>query len=359
MTGMGLDEAVEELYGSPLPEFVARRNALVAQAKATGAAELARTIGALRKPTVSAWALNQLARHRPHHLDQVAELAEAMRAAQQSLDATAMKTLAPQRLQLLDEAAAWATSVARDAGVTLSAAAIREVRETVVAALASTEATAAVVSGQLTRALSYAGFGEVDLHDALARPLHAVPDLPAAQRHRSRPAGAERRPVGQPPLVQLLAVPSPQLPAPAEPAPPTPSTEAPARPAETSARSEQESARSEQESARSEQESARTEQESARTEQESARAEQESARAEADRAEHRLAEVVTRRGVLAGSLELAETRVASLTRELGAARAARDAAEAALGALDAEVLVAERTARRARAQRAALEPDAD
>ena len=42
-------------------------------------------------------------------------------------------------------------------------------RATAVAALADEGAGTAVSSGQLTRALSYSGFGEVDLSEAVAR----------------------------------------------------------------------------------------------------------------------------------------------------------------------------------------------
>ena len=61
-------------------------------------------------------------------------------------------------------------------GAALSAAASRDAADTFVAALASPDATAAVVSGRLTRTLSYAGFGDVDLSEATARPLRALPD---------------------------------------------------------------------------------------------------------------------------------------------------------------------------------------
>jgi small-conductance mechanosensitive channel len=47
------------------------------------------------------------------------------------------------------------------------------VRETFIAALATTPAAEAVGSGQLTRALSYAGFGDVDLSEATAAPAPA------------------------------------------------------------------------------------------------------------------------------------------------------------------------------------------
>jgi hypothetical protein len=48
------------------------------------------------------------------------------------------------------------------------------VRDTAVAALASLQATEAVASGRLTRALAYSGFGEVDLVGAVARTATGV-----------------------------------------------------------------------------------------------------------------------------------------------------------------------------------------
>jgi hypothetical protein len=62
-----------------------------------------------------------------------------------------------------------ATDTVAEAGRTLSAAAQQDVRATAIAALADERASAAVTSGQLTRALSYSGFGEVDLDEAVAR----------------------------------------------------------------------------------------------------------------------------------------------------------------------------------------------
>jgi hypothetical protein len=55
-----LESAAAELYALPPGEFTARRSALAAQAREAGAAGDAKTIAALRRPTVSAWLVNQL-----------------------------------------------------------------------------------------------------------------------------------------------------------------------------------------------------------------------------------------------------------------------------------------------------------
>jgi hypothetical protein len=51
---------VEALFRVPLDDFVAARNALAARLKAAGRPEEASTVKALRKPSATAWALNQV-----------------------------------------------------------------------------------------------------------------------------------------------------------------------------------------------------------------------------------------------------------------------------------------------------------
>lgn len=55
------DSHIDELYAAPLDEFVARRNQLVRSAKTTGDVDAADDLKALKKPSVSAWVVNQLA----------------------------------------------------------------------------------------------------------------------------------------------------------------------------------------------------------------------------------------------------------------------------------------------------------
>jgi hypothetical protein len=69
-----LDRELDELYGLPLGEFTTARNELAKRLEKAGQKAEAERVGALAKPTVSAWAVNQLARR---ERDRVHELLEA------------------------------------------------------------------------------------------------------------------------------------------------------------------------------------------------------------------------------------------------------------------------------------------
>lgn len=188
-----LDEAVDELYVLAPSDFLAARTRLAAAAKAAGDTAVAAAITALRKPTLAAWAVNVMARRRPDDLDRLAELAADLRDAQHQLDGPRMTALARSRTTLVDELVATLSGVVSEAGGRLTPAAARDAGATFVAALASPAATEAVVSGRLTRALEYAGFGDVDIRDATARPLRLVPSPVAPTspvRSRDRHSGA-------------------------------------------------------------------------------------------------------------------------------------------------------------------------
>ena len=170
---MDLDEAVGELYGLHPDEFLPARKGLAAKAKAGKEAGLAKAIESIRKPTAAAWAINQLVRERPDDMERLVELASGLHEAQEKMDGAAMKTLGRERTTLIDELVRATAEVAKEGGGSLSMPVANQVRETFVAALATTAAAEAVGSGQLTRALSYAGFGDVDLSEATAAPAPA------------------------------------------------------------------------------------------------------------------------------------------------------------------------------------------
>ncbi|WP_406832670.1 hypothetical protein ABEG17_07555 [Pedococcus sp. KACC 23699] len=164
-----LAEALRAVYGASPADFMAVRKELAAAAKADGDAAGAKAIGALRKPSTAAWAVNLLARQDPDLVRELVDLGVRMRGAQARLDTATLTSLRPERDRVVAAVVGAATAMVGDAGRTLSAAAQDDVRGTVTAALADEEASAAVTSGQLTRALSYSGFGEVDLSEAVVR----------------------------------------------------------------------------------------------------------------------------------------------------------------------------------------------
>ncbi|MEO5983251.1 MAG: hypothetical protein ABIQ13_13150 [Pedococcus sp.] len=185
-TSAHLAQALRAVYGASPTDFMAVRKELAGAARADGDAAGAKAIGALRKPSMAAWAVNLLAREAPELVEELVELGGRMRGAQARLDTATLTSLRPDRDRVVAEVVAAAAALVADAGRTLSASGQDDVRGTVIAALADEQASTAVTSGQLTRALSYSGFGEVDLSEAVVRTssgsiLSVVRDRPGAQ----------------------------------------------------------------------------------------------------------------------------------------------------------------------------------
>jgi hypothetical protein len=83
ITSMANDD-VAALYRQPIEGFIAARDALVAQLRERGHAEDAASVKALRKPTVPAWAIDQLAHLDPAGIAQLLDAGAEVRAAQQA-----------------------------------------------------------------------------------------------------------------------------------------------------------------------------------------------------------------------------------------------------------------------------------
>jgi hypothetical protein len=181
-----LDSAAEELYGLPADDFAEHRSRLAAQAKAAGDKALAASIGKLRKPVLAAALVNELVRSEPAELDELSDLGEQMRTAHRELRGPELRTLSEQRQNLLHRLTELVRETAERNGRTVTEPVLTQVRGTFEAAIADEAAEAAVLSGRLTTVLSYTGFGEVDVTDAVAAPVR--------RRHlRSVPAGADAK----------------------------------------------------------------------------------------------------------------------------------------------------------------------
>jgi hypothetical protein len=164
-----LAAAMRSLYAVTPEEFMAERKRVVAEAKSAGHVDEATELGRMRKPSTAAWALNLLAREAPDVVERLADLGGRMRAAQGRMDTATLTSLRPERDAVVDEFGRTAARLVGEVGRTVSPAAQQDIRATAIAALADEQAMAAVASGQLTRTLSYSGFGEVDLAEAVVR----------------------------------------------------------------------------------------------------------------------------------------------------------------------------------------------
>ncbi|WP_130011611.1 hypothetical protein [Serinicoccus sediminis] len=161
-----LREAVSAVYAVPPAEFVATRKEWVARLRSQGRRDLATQVGALRKPSVSAAAVNALVRAEDPAAERLREVGARLRHAQSAMDVTGLQELRAERDTVLAD---WVAAARRHAPAPLTAGGESEVRDTGVAALAGADATEVVLGGTLTRALAYSGFGEVDVADAVAR----------------------------------------------------------------------------------------------------------------------------------------------------------------------------------------------
>lgn len=158
-------DAVRSLYAVPPAEFVAERTARVKAARAEGDREAATAITALRRPTAGADAVNRVVHDGHPVIDDLRDVAAQLRLAQAGLDAVGIAELRGRRDGVI---AAFLAAVA-EVTEAPSAAVSTGVRDSVVAALADEAAQEVLCSGALTRTLSYSGFGEVDVSDAVAR----------------------------------------------------------------------------------------------------------------------------------------------------------------------------------------------
>ena len=190
-------EAGGELYSGDPEEFIERRGVLAARARAAGDAVAAKRIAGLRKPTRSAWVLNQLVRSKPGVPGQLAELGEELRAAQQSLDGAAIRELSVRRRRLLGTLARQAFSAC---GMQSPPAALRdEVTATLGAAMIDPEIAEQLRAGMLDRAARRDGFGPprpalAVVPSPSAGPAPTAARRPPAAKARPRPAAVQQPP---------------------------------------------------------------------------------------------------------------------------------------------------------------------
>ena len=79
-----LDDAATELYGLPLSEFIPERARRVKALRADKKRDEATEMAALRKPSVAAWAVNQLVRTQSKAITRLFKAGDALAKAQRA-----------------------------------------------------------------------------------------------------------------------------------------------------------------------------------------------------------------------------------------------------------------------------------
>lgn len=174
-----LASLTDELYARPPAEFVARRDELAGQARASGDRGLAARIKALRRPTVGAWYLNSAARARLAGLDDLIQLGQELRDAQSRGDFAALRELAARRGPLMNAVLRELVGHLAGIGVTATPAGLDEARGTLSSALADPDIAEELSRGRLDRPHVYGGFGELSGVVAPPRPVRVPGDVEA------------------------------------------------------------------------------------------------------------------------------------------------------------------------------------
>lgn len=181
------EAAAERLYGLPLADFTAARNALARETAKGGDRQAADAIRSLRKPSAAAWALNQLARAHGDEVGELVSAGERLRRAQAELlaggDRAAFREASEVEQRLVSELARKAVAVARDAGAAATDALERRVADTLRAAVLDPAVAESLRAGRLVRE-----------HAAAGLPTDGAPSGgPQARAGRPDAAGADQR----------------------------------------------------------------------------------------------------------------------------------------------------------------------
>lgn len=185
-----LDNELDHLYGLDPAEFVAERDRLARELRDAGRRDEAEQLKSMRKPSVSAWTINQLARRDRRDVDLLLDAGHRLREAQQGVLAGKDRTRLDEARQTEHEAL---ESLRDAAGGILAEAgrggeqALNRVMQTLQAAAVSAEGRELLARGRFTGDLEATGF------ELLAPLTEGKPKrAPAPKKPRARPLASDR-----------------------------------------------------------------------------------------------------------------------------------------------------------------------
>jgi hypothetical protein len=185
---MNLDEAIDELYGADLDDFTAERTRLARELRNEGKRDEALELQQLRKPTVAAWTLNQLARRNRRDVDLLLDagyrLREAQAAALRGEEREAFEQARATEREALRRLRKEAERLLRDERGGASPTVLSQIDETLRTAAISEEGRERLALGRFTAPLVPEGFGALE---------GLAPETPPPARPRTPSAADEKR----------------------------------------------------------------------------------------------------------------------------------------------------------------------
>lgn len=190
----------DDLYGLPLDQFIAERGALAKALRGEKRRDEAAAVAALRKPSVAAWAVNQLVRSQGASVEALFAAGDELRDAQARLlagggDGRSLRASNERERAVVDEVVQAARGLLFSDGHELSPAVVERVAATLHAAALDEDAREQVRSGRLERELRHVGLGLGDSADPFAAAPATAPKrgrAPSQPAKPSKPAKASQ-----------------------------------------------------------------------------------------------------------------------------------------------------------------------
>jgi hypothetical protein len=172
---------IDRLYALPLEEFTRERDELAKRLRKEGDGEAAGEVKALKKPSVAAWAVNQVRRDRPDDVRSLFDVTEELHRVYAGLSAAGARErlteAADMQRDLIRSLVRCAEQLLEAAGHNASEQTLGKVADTLRAAALDDELRKQVSAGRVAKEQRAAGLG----------PLEALPPPPKkAKRRRGR-----------------------------------------------------------------------------------------------------------------------------------------------------------------------------
>ena len=187
-----LERELDALYAAPLDEFTKARNDLAARLRKAHQSEASAEVRGLRKPSVVAWAANQLARSEPDLVRRLVEAGGRLREVQQRALAgdEQQGNVADATAQEREAVRALVVAARSQLGERASPQLLDRLTQTLRAAAIDPAATPLLTAGRLTEELQAVGFGPLE---AVAPARRKDDEVARAARERVAALRAEAR----------------------------------------------------------------------------------------------------------------------------------------------------------------------
>jgi len=189
---------IDRLYALPLEEFTAERDELAKRLRTNGDRDAATAVKALKKPSVAAWAVNQVRRDRPDDVRRLLEITEELHRVYAGLSSAGARErlgdAADMQRDLIRSLVRCAEQLLEAGGHSANEQTLGKVADTLRAAALDDELREQVAVGRVVKEERAAGLGPLE---SLPPPPKPAKRSKAKTKKAAKPAGPDPKKVAE------------------------------------------------------------------------------------------------------------------------------------------------------------------